>query len=306
MAQTSRDFLLQEMNSHIRSFGQGGKTTAEDLRSFLTSLIDRLGPVLESSVLTAPAAPTAAQSDDSANTFTCTLNPSYTAAEHEYTLDGGESWLSPVVLPITVGNVELGANMVGVRVKATASRQASATLYAGGFTMVQMVLVENVDWNTGNCTVTVTDAGGKAISANGNGSGCTSTKKVLNAGNGLRASLSFIPTSDVGYDNYGFYPDQTTNLTSYYLKYGFECATSYIWFMVNGNEIHSNLLFIPGVTRLKVELWSDSVRWFKDEEEIHRENTAAPEEAYYFGVLFYTAGGGFRDATIGAQTLLPR
>ena len=38
----SRATLLQELNASIRSDGSGGLTTAQDLRQFLTSLVDEL------------------------------------------------------------------------------------------------------------------------------------------------------------------------------------------------------------------------------------------------------------------------
>lgn len=38
----SRTTLLQELSASVRSAGLGGKTTAQDLRTFLTSLIDEI------------------------------------------------------------------------------------------------------------------------------------------------------------------------------------------------------------------------------------------------------------------------
>jgi hypothetical protein len=74
-----------------------------------------------------PAAPTGGTVDDTANTFTFTLNPSYAASEHEYSLNGA-GYVACSSNVISVGDVAVAIGDLLVRVKAGTNRNASATL----------------------------------------------------------------------------------------------------------------------------------------------------------------------------------
>ncbi|UXI03622.1 DUF1566 domain-containing protein [Photobacterium sp. TY1-4] len=66
-----------------------------------------------------PAAPTQPVADDTANTFDWTFVPAFTLiGDYEYSLNGGQSWQSASAKPIVVGDVNLAAGQVQVRVKA--------------------------------------------------------------------------------------------------------------------------------------------------------------------------------------------
>jgi hypothetical protein len=74
-----------------------------------------------------PAAPTGGVVDDTANTFTFTLNPSYAASEHEYQIGAG-SWTACSSNVISVGNVAISIGDLKVRVSADTGRNASSNL----------------------------------------------------------------------------------------------------------------------------------------------------------------------------------
>lgn len=78
-----------------------------------------------------PPAPTNAVVDDVNNTFNFTYAVGYadSIAEYEFTLDGGSTYNTASQKPIQVGNVNKAIGQVGVRVKAAAGRDSSATLF---------------------------------------------------------------------------------------------------------------------------------------------------------------------------------
>lgn len=81
--------------------------------------------------LPTPATPTAPVTDDTANTFNWTNSSGYTAlSDYEYTLNAGSSYQVVTAKPIVVGDVNLSAGQVGVRVKAVTNvNNASGTLF---------------------------------------------------------------------------------------------------------------------------------------------------------------------------------
>jgi hypothetical protein len=78
----------------------------------------------------APAAPTAAVVDDTADTFNWTNNPLFpNVSEYEQTLNGGSIWTALSAKPIAVGDVAKAIGQVGVRVRAIGGNPASAGLF---------------------------------------------------------------------------------------------------------------------------------------------------------------------------------
>lgn len=79
---------------------------------------------------TTPATPTAGIVDDTANTFNWTYSTNYTSnADYEYTINGGSGYTQVTAKPISIGDVALAINKVGVRVKAASGRNVSGTLF---------------------------------------------------------------------------------------------------------------------------------------------------------------------------------
>jgi hypothetical protein len=82
-------------------------------------------PASATQTLTVPARPDAPVSpveDDMANTFDWTNNTSFTGiSDYEFSIDSGKTWVSATEKPVNVGNLDLAAGEVQVRVKATAS-----------------------------------------------------------------------------------------------------------------------------------------------------------------------------------------
>jgi hypothetical protein len=94
-----------------------------------------------------PAAPTGGTVDDTANTFTFTLNPSYAASEHEYQIGAG-SWTACSSNVISVGNVAIAIGDLKVRVSADTGRNASSNLTnASAFTVAAASFVD-VNYNS--------------------------------------------------------------------------------------------------------------------------------------------------------------
>ena len=78
----------------------------------------------------APAAPTNPMVDDDANTFDWTNNPSYAnVSDYEYSVNSGATWTICTSKPIEVGNIDLSAGEVQVRVGA--STDAGAERFSG-------------------------------------------------------------------------------------------------------------------------------------------------------------------------------
>ncbi|MEJ2765071.1 hypothetical protein VV869_14015 [Photobacterium sp. MCCC 1A19761] len=76
-----------------------------------------------------PAAPTQPVTDDTANTFDWTFVLAFTLiGDYEYSLNGGKSWQGVSAKPIVVGDVNLSAGQVQVRVKANLQNGMSAGL----------------------------------------------------------------------------------------------------------------------------------------------------------------------------------
>jgi hypothetical protein len=100
-----------------------------------------------------PAAPTGGTVDDAADTFTFTLNPSYAASEHEYSLNGA-SYVACSSNVISVGNVAVAIGDLKVRVKAATGRNASADLTnATAFTTAATPAVYSLSGADQNITV---------------------------------------------------------------------------------------------------------------------------------------------------------
>ncbi len=67
-----------------------------------------------------PAAPTSGVADDTANTFGFTVVPGYNdVALYEYSTDGGASWTDMTGNPVHVGDVDIAAGDLQIRLKAT-------------------------------------------------------------------------------------------------------------------------------------------------------------------------------------------
>ena len=75
-----------------------------------------------------PPAPTSPVTDDTANTFGWTNSAGYALSDHEYSLDGGATYLSATANPQPVGNIAKAIGQVLVRVKAATGRNVSAAL----------------------------------------------------------------------------------------------------------------------------------------------------------------------------------
>jgi hypothetical protein len=95
-----------------------------------------------------PSAPTGGTVDDVGDTFTFTLNPLYTAAEHEYSINSG-AWTDCTANVISVGNISVPTGALLVRVKAGTGRNASATLASAQAFTVLAGLVD-ANFNTVN------------------------------------------------------------------------------------------------------------------------------------------------------------
>ena len=76
----------------------------------------------------APDAPTGGVVNDTANTFAFTPNPHFTISQHEYSLNNGGSWATCAASTITVGDNNVGAGSLRVRVKSINGMAAGATL----------------------------------------------------------------------------------------------------------------------------------------------------------------------------------
>jgi len=89
-------------------------------------------PAFNEATLPKPATPTSGVVDDIANTFNWTNTPGYgTTSSYQYTVNGGLSYSQVTAKPVVIGDVQLDAGMVGVRIKAIAGvSQASDTLFS--------------------------------------------------------------------------------------------------------------------------------------------------------------------------------
>jgi hypothetical protein len=76
-----------------------------------------------------PNAPFSPVSDDNANTFDWTNNPSFNSVgAYEFSINSGSTWTTATAKPINVGNVDLAIGAVQVRVKANTDHFCSLAL----------------------------------------------------------------------------------------------------------------------------------------------------------------------------------
>ena len=107
-------------------FSKLDENADNDNPSTFSATVGILGDVVKTEVAT-PDAPTSGVVDDIANTFAFTLNPSFTLADHEKSLDSGATW-SATTNPITSLTGTRAIGSVQVRVKAIGFNPASPVL----------------------------------------------------------------------------------------------------------------------------------------------------------------------------------
>jgi hypothetical protein len=119
-------FSLHSQNGSKKNWQfVGGMTRGRKAENLLTKdLAAKYGTVH------ALAAPTNPVTDDEKDTFDWTYCRGYTSPElYEYTLDGGTLYQPVTAKPQPVGNTAYPAGQVGVRVRASATNDQSATLF---------------------------------------------------------------------------------------------------------------------------------------------------------------------------------
>ncbi|MDD3252810.1 MAG: leucine-rich repeat protein [Lachnospiraceae bacterium] len=100
--------------------------TAKNYSLAQGALVNVKGDITRAS---SPAAPTDGSVDDTNNTFGFTVNPNFTdITAYEYSLDSGKNWTKVTVKPIPLGNVNIPAGQLQVRIAATDNHAAGEVL----------------------------------------------------------------------------------------------------------------------------------------------------------------------------------